>query len=98
MPIYRVDDPAPPVRVIFSGRVQGVGFRWTTADIARNHAVRGTVRNLSDGTVELCADGSRTAVEAFLEEVVQAMAGNISRAELSALDEPPPGDGFAIVR
>ena len=40
-------------KVIFTGRVQGVGFRYTTKQIALGFDVSGTVKNLSDGTVEL---------------------------------------------
>ena len=38
-------------RIIYSGRVQGVGFRWTAKELARGYDVLGTVRNLPDGTV-----------------------------------------------
>ena len=53
-------------RVIFEGRVQGVGFRYTTKDIAKGFEVCGTVKNLTDGTVELEVMGERDEVEAFL--------------------------------
>ena len=43
------------VHVIYSGQVQGVGFRYTTSRIAAGHAVVGFVKNLTDGTVELVA-------------------------------------------
>ncbi|MBL8829940.1 MAG: acylphosphatase, partial [Planctomycetaceae bacterium] len=44
-------------RVLFHGRVQGVGFRVTTRSIAQRFAVTGWVRNLPDGSVELLAEG-----------------------------------------
>ena len=43
--------------VLFSGRVHGVGFRYTVNTLARNHVVTGYVRNLSDGRVELVMEG-----------------------------------------
>jgi acylphosphatase len=49
-------------RVIVSGRVQGVYFRGTCRAIARELGVRGWVRNRSDGTVEVVAEGSRDSV------------------------------------
>jgi acylphosphatase len=55
--------------VHYSGRVQGVGFRATTAGIAQGHPVTGYVRNVPDGRVELLAEGSPEAVRAFLEAV-----------------------------
>ena len=50
----------------FSGRVQGVGFRFTTIHIAHGHRVVGFVRNLSDGRVELLAEGTKDELEKFL--------------------------------
>ena len=40
-------------RIIFSGRVQGVGFRYTTKEIATGFDVVGSAKNLPDGTVAL---------------------------------------------
>lgn len=70
-------------RVIYHGRVQGVGFRFTAHRIAKQHPVRGFVRNLRDGTVELVAAGSDAAVRRFLEDVADAMQGNITAADES---------------
>ncbi|NIP97788.1 MAG: acylphosphatase, partial [Akkermansiaceae bacterium] len=58
-------------RVIFSGRVQGVGFRYTTKEIATGFDVCGTVRNLIDGTVELEVMGEPEEVEAYLEHITE---------------------------
>ena len=48
-------------RVVFSGRVQGVGFRFTCQSLARGFDVAGYVRNLADGRVELVAEGEPSA-------------------------------------
>ncbi len=53
-----------------SGRVQGVGFRYTVLRIATRYDVAGTVRNLRDGRVEVDAEGSAAAVDAFLQDVL----------------------------
>jgi acylphosphatase len=55
--------------VFYTGHVQGVGFRYTTRTIARAHLVAGFVRNLTDGRVELVAEGQPQQVDAFLSEV-----------------------------
>jgi len=90
--------PQPPLQVIYSGRVQGVGFRWTCERISRDHAVSGTVRNLSDGTVELFADGEPSAVSSFLSDIEKAMSANIQSTQIQALKEDVSFQGFQIVR
>jgi acylphosphatase len=70
-------------RVIYHGRVQGVGFRITAQRIAHRHPVRGWVRNLPDGTVELIAAGSDRAVAGFLKDVAAAMRGHITAVDES---------------
>ncbi|MDB5343248.1 MAG: acylphosphatase [Schlesneria sp.] len=76
-------------RVIYSGRVQGVGFRATTQNIAQRFPVVGYVRNQPDGTVELVARGSSAEVGEFLAAVQQRLARQIQNAsqELIAMDE-----------
>ena len=53
------------VLVHYSGRVQGVGFRYTAKQVAAGYEIVGTVRNLSDGRVELVAEGAHDELEAF---------------------------------
>ena len=52
--------------VFVSGLVQGVNFRWYTAEHARSRDVSGWVRNLDDGRVEAVFEGSRESVEAMV--------------------------------
>jgi acylphosphatase len=61
-------------QVFYSGHVQGVGFRYTTAKIAARFEVAGFVRNLPDGRVELVAEGPTDELTAFLNEVGERMA------------------------
>jgi len=88
--------------VQFTGRVQGVGFRYTTQRIARRHAVAGYVQNLPDGRVKLVAEGERAEVRAFADEVADTMAGYIihqARDESAASGEfGPPAPGALGVR
>jgi acylphosphatase len=53
------------MEIFYSGRVQGVGFRYTVKTVAAGFEITGTVRNLSDGRVELTAEGTRAELEAF---------------------------------
>jgi acylphosphatase len=57
------------MQVLFSGQVQGVGFRWTACRIAQSFAVGGFVRNLPDGDVELVAEGTEQDLIDFLNAV-----------------------------
>lgn len=87
-------------KVRFEGRVQGVGFRYTAMELARGFEVCGSVKNLTDGAVEMLVSGVRNEVEDFLREIVEesVMAGNIKahyREDASAEIVEP---GFRIVR
>lgn len=64
-------------RVVYSGRVQGVGFRYTAKGLADRYPVTGYVRNLPSGDVELAAEGEAEQVDAFLAAVAGQMASYI---------------------
>jgi len=68
-------------RVIFAGRVQGVGFRHATKIQARSYHVNGFVRNLEDRTVELVIEGEREEVARFIASVQERMAGVIQETD-----------------
>ena len=54
--------------MIYQGIVQGVGFRWRMMNIANRYGLTGTVRNLSNGDVEVIVQGSSAAFNAFLKD------------------------------
>jgi acylphosphatase len=60
--------------VYYSGRVQGVGFRYTVRSLASRYNVSGFVRNLPDGRVHLVAEGPPGEIESLLA-AVQAQMG-----------------------
>ncbi len=59
-------------QVFYSGRVQGVGFRYSVREIACGFEVTGSVRNLPDGRVELTAEGEPAEVEGFLAAITES--------------------------
>lgn len=77
-------------RVLYSGRVQGVGFRYTCRELAKGFAVGGYVRNLPNGAVELAAEGEADDVQAFLDAIAQRMRGYIEDYTVEDL----PAQGF----
>jgi acylphosphatase len=60
-------------KYIFSGRVQGVGFRYTVNSIARGYNITGHVKNLPDGTVEIICQGTEKEIAAYITEVRENM-------------------------
>jgi acylphosphatase len=82
-------------RVIYTGQVQGVGFRYTARRLAAGFAVAGYVRNRGDGSVELVVEGQPDETARFLEALDQQMAGYIEHRTIR--DEPGCGyRGFTI--
>jgi acylphosphatase len=67
-------------RATYTGHVQGVGFRYTAQRLASGFPVAGYVRNLSNGSVELVAEGEADQVQAFLDAVVKRMAQYIHQS------------------
>ncbi len=78
-------------KVVFEGRVQGVGFRLKTYNIAKGFEVLGFVENQSDGSVLLKATGEKLEVLEFVQEIKRIMAVFIrnTEEEFSQLDKSP---------
>ena len=85
--------------VVYSGTVQGVGFRYTTQRLALELNLRGWVRNLSDGRVEIFAEGSEDIIKKLLEHLDQHFDGYIRDKEVDLQKEeaPPEHKDFRIV-
>jgi acylphosphatase len=80
----------------FSGRVQGVGFRYTVNHSATRYNVRGYVRNLSDGRVELVMEGAEGEMSSLVEDVTRQMAGFIRDVTCETSPETGEFSGFAV--
>ena len=88
--------------VFYTGRVQGVGFRYTTANLAKRFVVAGYVQNLPDGRVRLDVQGTADQVQGLLDAIDQTMARNIKARDISdqpvdpALGDPDHPDEFGV--
>jgi acylphosphatase len=67
----------------FTGRVQGVGFRYTVQNLALQYNVHGFVRNMADGRVELVMEGPEGEMSGLMEDISQKMNGYIKRVDKS---------------
>jgi acylphosphatase len=85
-------------RVFYSGRVQGVGFRFTAQRIARDRAIAGFARNLPDGRVELVVEGDAEVLDDALCAIQTTLGDNIRESSVSLIGgREPPLSGFSIV-
>lgn len=82
--------------VLFSGRVQGVGFRMTAVEVSREFAVTGFVRNLPDGRVEMVVEGEADTLTKFVAAVERAMRGRVTETLISDRAAEGKYVGFSI--
>lgn len=87
------------MQIFYSGHVQGVGFRYAVKTVAAGFEIVGTVRNLTDGRVELVAEGLREELVAFQKAIPEAGLERFIRNEEVSWSEASGGfRGFEIVR
>lgn len=81
----------------FSGRVQGVGFRYATKQLAKGFDVLGWVRNLDDGRVELQIMGDEEELDDFIQEMHDSPLGHhIQEQEMRTVPLLEDVKGFSI--
>jgi acylphosphatase len=85
------------VTCFFSGRVQGVGFRFHTKETAKKFCVTGTVENLDDGRVKVVAEGELEEVNRFLDAVASSMTGNVAKDERFVSEADGGFSGFVAL-
>ena len=86
------------LQILYTGHVQGVGFRYTVKSLAPGYEITGTIRNLSDGRVELSAEGTRDELRAFQRAIQDSGLGQlITQEEPSWSDARGEFRGFTIV-
>ena len=82
--------------IIFTGRVQGVGFRFTAHRIARGNLLKGYVRNLPNGSVEMLAQGYTEDVDDCINNIKESFAGYITDTQIDELPLDPLYKDFKI--
>jgi acylphosphatase len=82
--------------VHFAGHVQGVGFRYSARQVAKEFEVTGYVKNLADGRVLIEVEGALAEVDAFLDAVQERMHGYVRKVERAGDSRVPQFSGFEI--
>jgi acylphosphatase len=82
--------------VHFSGHVQGVGFRYTTLQVAKEFEVAGRVRNLTDGRVMVEIEGEPRELVSFIDALDERMHGYIRKTERTSIRREALFRGFSI--
>jgi acylphosphatase len=83
--------------VFYSGRVQGVGFRYSAREVACGFEVTGFIRNLHDGRVEMVAEGDEEEVKSFLDAMRASHLGSCIRgADVRWVEATTEFNGFNI--
>jgi acylphosphatase len=86
------------MHLFYSGKVQGVGFRYAVRRVAAGFDVTGTVRNLDDGRVELLAEGSENELEEFRSGIRNSgLQHFIKNEELAWAEAENNFRGFEII-
>lgn len=82
--------------IIFVGRVQGVGFRFTALRIADRHKLTGWVRNLRDGTVEMLAQGPADDIDNCIKDIEESFGGYVRETRIEGIPLDPEYQDFKI--
>lgn len=82
--------------LIFHGRVQGVGFRFTCHRIARHYTITGYVKNRPDGTVEMLMQGTVPDIDRCVQEIEAHFSGYIRDIHTTERDVDPAYTDFHI--
>ena len=89
-------EPCERREVFFSGRVQGVGFRYTARQMAGRRPLGGWVENLADGRVHLVVEGDRRDIDDFLGDLETQMQRMIAGKDVSVGPCSGDFDGFSV--
>ena len=84
------------VHAYYSGRVQGVGFRYTAVDLAESLGITGWVRNLPDGRVEILAESEEVELLNFLDKIRDGFSAYIRDVQIDWKPATGEFSGFII--
>lgn len=82
--------------IIFTGRVQGVGFRFTAFNIAQRSKLTGFVRNLLDGTVEMVAQGHPDEIDNCVSDIEKSFEDYLRETKVEEIPPDPTYKEFKI--
>ena len=82
--------------IIFVGRVQGVGFRFTALDIANHYRLTGLVRNLHNGTVEMIVQGHPDDIADCIRDIQESFTGYLRETKIEEIPSDPQYKDFKI--
>ena len=82
--------------IFYTGNVQGVGFRFTTEEIARELGARGWVKNLRNGQVEVVAEAEEDIVKEFLSRIVKQFSHCIQDVDIDWQSATAEFESFEI--
>ena len=83
-------------KILFKGRVQGVGFRFTAFNIANRYRLTGQVKNIPDGSVEMIAQGKADDIEYCIDEIKKTYPARIHDFEIENVTPDPDFTEFKI--
>ena len=86
-------------KIIVSGLVQGVGFRWSTQLVAKDMHITGTVKNMANGNVEIIAQGDSLQLSHFISKVkaCPTPAGRVDQIDVQDLPTSDTFHSFNVV-
>ncbi len=82
--------------IVFTGRVQGVGFRFTSLRAANRYGLTGQVRNLPNGGVEMIAQGRSDDIDDCIREIQESLSGYITETEVEEIGFDSQYNDFKI--
>ena len=82
--------------ITFTGRVQGVGFRFTARRAAQRRQLTGYVRNMPNGSVEMLAQGQAEEVDDCIQDIKEYFSGYVKEVKIEEIPVDAKYTGFQI--